>query len=122
MENQKDKPSYIFPKGMAGAMAKVDQRTQYEASMLSMTLMSVGLIVSIIYAMFFMDIPMWFKVVTAINGLLGVVFMWGYIIMTYQQYLSYMQFVELQQMELAINQANVQYSSTQQSEKGGSYY
>lgn len=92
----KPKPTYIFPKAFANAMSKIDQRTQYESAMLSMTLMSLGLIISVIYAIIYTQMATWFKVITAINGLLGVIFMWGYVIMTYQQYLSYMQFVELQ--------------------------
>lgn len=85
--------NYIFPRGIAQAMAKIDQRTQYEATMLSMSMMMIGLILSVVYVCFFIDFRLWFKIVTAINGLFGIVFMLSFLVTTFQQYKSYISFV-----------------------------
>ena len=71
-------------------MSKVDLRTQYEASMLSMSLMSIGLIVTIIYFVIYFEFQTWYKVFLVINGLAGVTFMWSFLVTTYQQYRTYM--------------------------------
>jgi hypothetical protein len=92
---QKNKPNYIFPDFLATWMSKVDLRTQLEASMLSMTLLIVGLILSTIYSWFYLNLVLWFKIVISINAFFGVVFMWSFIVTTYQQYLSYMDAISL---------------------------
>src|SRR3972149_4798238 len=78
-------PGYIFPDFLAKAMAKVDLRTQYEASMLSMTLISIGLVVSVVYFLLYFNFQTWYKVVLVVNGLAGILFMWSFIITTYNQ-------------------------------------
>ena len=87
---KKEKHKYIFPNFLAKAMSKVDIRTQYEASMLSMSLMSVGLIVTITYLVLYFNLQVWYKVILVINGLAGIVFMTSYLTTTYQQYKTYM--------------------------------
>lgn len=82
---------YIFPDFLAKAMAKVDQRTQYESSMMSMSLMSIGLVLSAVYMCIYTELMLWFKIVIVINSFFGILFMWSYIVMTYQQYNSYME-------------------------------
>lgn len=95
--------SYIFPDAVAKVMAKIDQRTQMEATMLSLTLMSIGLILSVVYACIYLDIKLWFKIVLAINGLFGLMFMYSSLITAYQQYLSFMQARDLQEQIAALN-------------------
>ena len=87
---------YIFPDFLAKMMAKVDLRTQYEASMLSMSLMSVGLIVTIVYLIIYFDFPIWYKIFLVINGLSGLLFISSYITTTYQQYKMYMNAIKFQ--------------------------
>jgi hypothetical protein len=85
------KNKYIFPNFLAEAMSKVDMRTQYEASMLSMSLIMIGMLLSVIYFVIYVELATWFKVVLVINALCGVVFMSSFLITTYQQYLGYME-------------------------------
>ncbi len=93
LEKQTNK--YIFPNFLAKAMAKVDLRTQYEASMMSMSLMMVGIFVSVIYMFFFLDILLlWYKIFLVINGIAGLLFMSSYLVTTFQQYQTYMAAME----------------------------
>ncbi len=89
-KTKSNNPKYIFPDFLAKAMSKVDLRTQYEASMLSMSLMSMGLIVSVFYFIFYVQLVIWYKTFLIINLLAGMMFMWSYLITTYQQYRTYM--------------------------------
>lgn len=88
--------SYIFPNFLANWMSKVDMRTQLEASMMSMTLMGMGLIVTIVYFVLYFDFPVWYKVLLVINGIAGFIFMSSFIVTTYQQYKSYMETIRFQ--------------------------
>ena len=94
-KNQK-KDNYIFPKFMADAMSKVDLRLQYESGMMSMSLMAIGLIVSVVYMCIYVDLKLWYKIFLGINGLAGLVFIAGYVITTYQQYKTYLGVVNFQ--------------------------
>lgn len=90
--NQKTKPpSYIFGDFLGKIMSKVDLRTQLEASMLSMSLMSVGLVITISYLVIYLTFPLWYKILLVINGLAGLLFMWSNIVTSYQQYLNFME-------------------------------
>jgi len=91
---EKDK-RYIFPKTLAEAMSKVDQRVQYEASMMSMVFILLGLIVMAVYMIFFTDFTTFMKVMVGINTVAGFIFLWSYLVTTYQQYLSYLEASEL---------------------------
>ena len=90
MSGEMVKNKYIFPDFVANVMAKMDVRTQFEASMMSMTFIMIGMVLSLVYAMIYMDLRMWFKVVLIINGVSGVVFMFSYLVTTFQQYQNYM--------------------------------
>ncbi|MFW6130040.1 MAG: hypothetical protein ACOC56_02575 [Atribacterota bacterium] len=78
--------NYIFPDVLGKAMAKIDIRTQLEASMMSMTLMMIGLIITAIYVGFYVNFPLWYKIVLEINFLAGIVFMWSFLIQNFQSY------------------------------------
>lgn len=78
-------------------VGNIDAGIQYEASMISMVVMMIGLLISIIYAIVYFDFKIWFKIVTAINGFAGLIFMASYLVMTYQQYKSYKQFQGIEQ-------------------------
>jgi hypothetical protein len=82
---------YIFPKTLAEAMSKVDQRVQYEASMMSMVFILTGLIVMAVYMIFFTEFTTFMKVMVGINTVAGFIFLWSYLVTTYQQYLSYLE-------------------------------
>lgn len=87
---------YIFPDFLSKAMSKVDLRTQFEASMLSMSMMSVGLILTVIYFIIYFKFALWYKIFLGINGLAGLVFMWSMIITTFNQYQSYLEAIKFQ--------------------------
>jgi hypothetical protein len=87
---------YVFPNIMAKAMAKIDMRTQYEASMLSLCFILVGLLTSVVYFVFYLNFATWYKVILVINGLAGFVFLSSHLVTTYQQYKNYMEIVIFQ--------------------------
>jgi len=93
---KKEKHKYLFPNFLANAMSKVDMRTQYEASMMSMSLILLGLIISPIYLLFFTELVLWYKIFLIINCIAGWIFLSSFLITTYQQYKSYMEAVDFQ--------------------------
>lgn len=101
------KHKYIFPDILASAMSRIDMRTQLEASMLSMSLMGVGLVVTVIYMIFYFNFAVWYKIYLVFNGIAGLVFMFSFLVTTYQQYLSYMDVIDFQkqqsQSDLTVN-------------------
>ena len=96
LPKQQDPPKYIFPNFLAKAMAKVDMRTQYEAGMMSMSLILSGIVLSLVYMFIYVEVQWWYKIVLIINGLAGFVFISSFIVTTYQQYVSYMDAIEFQ--------------------------
>jgi len=82
----KEKYKYCFPNIMAKFMKKVDDRTQMEASLMSMFLLLIGLISFTIYMAIFTDISWWTKGFTIFNSICGFIFLSSYLITTFQQY------------------------------------
>lgn len=89
-KQRKDKEpySYCIPSPMAKFMKKVDDRTQMEASLLSMFMLLIGLMVFTIYTALFSDWGIWMKTMTIFNGLCGFIFLFSYLVTTFQQYQS----------------------------------
>jgi hypothetical protein len=87
---------YIFPNFMADFMSKLSLRVQYEATMMSMSLISVGLVISVFYVVLYTDFETWYKVVIIVNGIAGIGFLSSFLVTTYQQYLSYMEVADFQ--------------------------
>lgn len=96
LEEKKKKPSYIFGNILGNAMSKVDMRTQYEASMMSMTLIIFGLIVTMVYITVYASFVWWYKIMIVINCLAGMVFLSSNLVTTFQQYQNYMEVLEFQ--------------------------
>lgn len=96
--------NYIFGDLLGNFMSKVDLQTQYEASMMSMALMMIGLIITAIYVWIFIDFPLWYKIILEINFTAGLVFMWSFLVTTLQQYKNYMQVKEFQSLPLQQSQ------------------
>ena len=88
------KPTYIFGNILGNFMSKIDLRTQLEASMMSMTLILVGLAISTFYMAVYVNFPLWYKITLVVNLLAAFVFLSSNLITTYQQYQNYMQIVE----------------------------
>lgn len=89
-----EKYSYALPDVMAKIMKKVDMRTQYESSILSMFFILIGLLAFTVYIVFISDFEIWFKILTAFNSIFGIMFMLSYLITTYQQYVNHMETTE----------------------------
>jgi len=98
IENEKKPkaPSYVYGNLLGNAMGKVDTRTQYEASMLSMTFMMIGMFVTAVYLVGYSTLPGWYKWFLAANVLAGVIFMSSFLITTFQQYRGYMDVLAFQ--------------------------
>jgi len=80
---------------MAEAMKKVDTRVQFEASLMSMLFILIGLIVMAVYMIFFTEFETFMKVMVGVNTVAGFIFLWSYLVTTYQQYLSYLEASEV---------------------------
>lgn len=83
--------SYALPDVLAKIMKRVDMRTQYESSILSMFFMLLGLLTFSIYIVFISDFELYFKILTAANSFFGMIFMFSYLVTTYQQYVNHME-------------------------------
>jgi hypothetical protein len=81
--------SYFFPDILGKAMLKVPLDVQYEAGLVSMALMSIGLIMTGIYLMIYISFPLWYKIFLIINLLAGLVFFISNLTTTFQQYNNY---------------------------------
>ena len=93
---EKQKHNYIFPDIIGRAMAKIDLRTQLEASLLSMVLILIGLVLTTFYIIFYVAFPLWYKIIVVINLIAGFGFISSNLITTYQSYNSYLNAVEFQ--------------------------
>ena len=89
-KKQKEKHSYVFPDLMAKFMRKVDMRTQMESSMLSMTMIMIGMMIMVTYLFFFTEGSIFYKGIIIFNLVCGFLFISSFLVTTYQQYISYM--------------------------------
>jgi len=87
--------SYVFPDVLSSIMKKVDMRTQYEASLLSISFILIGLIAMAIYTITFMEVSGWAKFMITFNMFWGFIFLSSFLVTNYQQYVSYMQTVKI---------------------------
>ncbi|MGC9309866.1 MAG: hypothetical protein ACP5D2_04195, partial [Candidatus Nanoarchaeia archaeon] len=89
-KKEKEKLTYIFPKAVAKKMKKIDQRTQMEASMMSMTLLLIGLIIVAAQQVMYGDFSWAVKGVIVFNILCGIVLIGSQVVTQYQQYVHHM--------------------------------
>lgn len=82
--------NYIFGDYLGKAMSKVDVQTQFEASLMSMTLMMIGLVVTGFYLVAYTNFALWYKIFLVINLLAGLVFFWSNLITQFQMFQNYM--------------------------------
>jgi len=87
--------SYVFPDVLSNIMKKVDMRTQYEASLLSISFILMGLIAMAIYTVTFMDVGGWAKFMITFNMFWGFIFLTSFLVTNYQQYVAYLQTAKL---------------------------
>ncbi|KKN14396.1 hypothetical protein LCGC14_0996460 [marine sediment metagenome] len=95
MQKEKPKHKYVFPEKMANFMANVDFRTQMEAGMMSQFLLLIGLTVLMVFMILFQPGSWWYKGMVIFNMAAGWLLIGSYLITTYQQYISYMEAMEI---------------------------
>ena len=96
-KRKKDPKNYVYPSWMANAMKKVSMQLQYEMSMMSMSFILIGIIITGIYMAFFVTgLALWYKIVLLVNLVAGMGFLTSFLITTFQQYQSYMSAQEFQ--------------------------
>lgn len=108
MKKEKGKHNYCFPNAMATIMSKIDQRTQYEATMLSLVFILGGLIVTGVFTIGFTDLRVFSKVLIGVNIVAGMIFLSSSLVTTYQQYVSYLGALELYDSDGKINLKGVE--------------
>jgi hypothetical protein len=94
-KGKKQKHKYIFPNFLAKSMAKVNEKTQYESSMMSMFFILLGILFTSLYLIIFQEsFNLWMKIMTGVNGFFAFVFISSYLVTTYQQYVVYMNAIQ----------------------------
>ncbi len=87
---KKTKGNYCFPNFLGKAMANVGQRVQFESSLLSMTLILVGIITMALVTIFGTDFSTFIKVMTGVNVFAAFIFLSSSLVTTFQQYQAYL--------------------------------
>ena len=95
MTKEKQKFKYVFPEKMANFMAKVDFRTQMEAGMMSQFLLLIGLSTMMLFMVLFQPGSWWYKGLVIFNMAAAWILIGSYLVTTYQQYISYMEAMEI---------------------------
>jgi hydrogenase-4 membrane subunit HyfE len=88
---KKGKGNYVFPNILATIMKGVSQRVQYEAEMLAIVFILLGIVFMGIYTTFFTQLPPVVKIFTGVNVAAGFVFLSSRLVTSFQQYQSYLQ-------------------------------
>ncbi len=83
--------SYCFPDALSSIMKKINMKTQYEASLLSISFILIGLITMAIYTVTFTELSGWAKFMISFNMFWGFIFLSSFLVTTYQQYVSYLE-------------------------------
>lgn len=89
------KGNYIFPSIMAKAMKSVSQRTQYEAELMSLSFILVGIMVMSFLAVFYTELSFWLKFMTVFNAFAAFILLSSRLITSFQQYQNYLLMVGL---------------------------
>jgi len=118
IETEEDKKeNYIFGNVVGNAMAKTSMRFQYEASMMSIVMLCLGMLVTAVYMIGWSDFSLFFKIMVGINAFFGVVFMWSFLITTFQQYQNYLAVEAAQKIFTdAVGDVNSQLNKTNEDE------
>lgn len=103
---KEDIATYCFPKKMAEKMNTFKQRTIYEATMLALVFLMIGIIGFSCYLVFFAGVAFWYKFFAVFNGLCILTLMGGSLIGTYQQYVSFMAATQMIEQIKKLNSTN----------------
>lgn len=91
-------PNYIFPSPMAKIMSVVSPKVQYESSMMGTALICVSILLTGIYYVGFTKMTWLAKGFIIFNAIAGFLMLGSMLVTTYQQYLQYMQAVQIEKM------------------------
>jgi len=91
MSKPKEKYRYIFPSKIAAKMKKIDMRTQLEASMLSLSLIMVGMVLMSLQIIIYGEQTWLFKGLLIFNLLCGFVLLSSNLVTSYQQYVFHLE-------------------------------
>ena len=94
-EEDKKEHNYCIPSPMASLMKRIDDRTQMEASLLSMSFLLIGLLIFAVYFVGFTNANLIAKVMTGFNTLCGFIFLFSYLVTTFNQYQALMETQEI---------------------------
>ena len=91
IKNRKGKTdeNFIFSENTANIIKAVDMSTQYEASILSLFCLIIGMVLFMIYVIFIAPYTLFFKIFISLNTLFGVGLMGSMLVTNYQQFISY---------------------------------
>ena len=96
---EKSKDNYVFPSPLAKMMEKVNLRTQYEATMMSVLFILVGLTISVVYMFLYVELILWYKITLIVNLIAAMIFLSSSLITSFQQYKSYLRAMKFQNKE-----------------------
>jgi len=91
MPKEKEKLKFVFPNIMAKFMKKVSMRTQMESSLMSMSMIMMGMTLMVIYLIIYGNMGGFYKGLILFNLVCAFVFISSFLVTTYQQYISYME-------------------------------
>ena len=91
MKKDKKTYNYCIPSPLAALMSKVDDRTQMEASLLSMFFLLIGILFFGVYFVGFSNFSLIAKIMTGFNTVCGFIFLFSYLVTTFQQYQALME-------------------------------
>jgi uncharacterized membrane protein len=91
IKNRKGKTDddFIFPTKVANTMKAIDISTQYEASILSMFCLIIGMLLFLIYVIFIAPYNLILKIFIAFNSVCGIVLMASMLVTNYQQLMAH---------------------------------
>jgi hypothetical protein len=89
-DRKKDKSDdFIFSSKVANTMKAIDIATQYEASILSLFCLMIGILLFVIYVIFLAPYNLITKIFIAFNSICGVVLMGSMLVTNYQQLMAH---------------------------------
>lgn len=84
-----DDDNFIFPTKVANTMKVIDISTQYEASILSMFCLIIGMLLFLIYVIFIAPYNLILKIFIGFNSVCGILLMASMLVTNYQQLVAH---------------------------------
>lgn len=98
VKNRKGKTAdndFIFPTKVANTMKTIDMAVQYEASILSLFCLMIGMLLFVIYVVFLAPYNLITKIFIAFNTVCGLGLMGSMLVTNYQQFVAYKESVKM---------------------------